>query len=191
MHGKRPFVVYHLLLSEGTTEFNIFAYLTKNKFRTAFSASSVKFSDKVEIIKNGNQVVSQGILNGVGSLGHFNSNYNAIKAKYPREKLFFIIDKDLDDSVDIGNIIITSGDLVQFLEYNSEHLLLKLAGKNPLEPTDFNNLKDFRDYTKAEFQNKFGMKTCELKDVDFDTIFNNLTDDQIKNELSELFGTII
>lgn len=55
MDEKKGFNVYYLLLSEGTTEFNLFAYLTKNKFKALFSASSVQFSNRVEIIKDGKQ----------------------------------------------------------------------------------------------------------------------------------------
>ena len=34
------------------------------------------------------------------------------------------------------------GDIVQFMEYNSEYLLLKFAGRNPKNPSDFNNLTE-------------------------------------------------
>jgi len=67
--SKKGFKVYYLLLSEGTTEFNLFAYLTKKRFRALFDNSRVQFSNKVEIIKDGNQIVSQGKLDGVSDIG--------------------------------------------------------------------------------------------------------------------------
>jgi len=56
MDKKKRFQVYHLLVSEGTTEYNLFAYL-KNRFKDLFDDSNIKFSDKV-------QIPSVGILNG-------------------------------------------------------------------------------------------------------------------------------
>ena len=140
MDEKKGFNVYYLLLSEGTTEFNLFAYLTKVRFRVLFAGSSIQFSNKVEIInKNGEQVVSQGKLDGVSDIVHFKSKHSLIKEKYAGQKLFYFLDKDMDDSYVIGNLITQGGDIVQFMEYSSEHLLLRLAGKNPKNPSDFNS----------------------------------------------------
>lgn len=190
MGNKKGFNVYHLLLSEGTTEFNLFAYLTRNRFRGLFEASSVKFSNNVEIIKNGNQVVSQGKLGGVGNVGDFRASNTLIKEKYPGQRLFYFLDKDIDDSTVIGALINADGDIIQFVEYNSEHLLLKLGGKNPKDPAEFANLKDFRDYCKQEFVKQFGKHAHKFKDVDFELVFNNSTEDEIRDSFNELFATL-
>ncbi len=190
MDEKKGFNVYYLLLSEGTTEFNLFAYLTKNKFRTLFEASNVQFSNKVEIIKDGNQIVSQGKLEGVSDITHFTSKHVLIKAKYAGQRLFYFLDKDMDDSIAIGELIMRDGDLVQFMEYSSEHLLLRLAGKNPKNPLDFKNLKDFRDYCKQEFVKQFGKHAHKFKDTDFDSVFKNVDDNDTKTAFTELFSTL-
>lgn len=190
MDSKKGFKVYYLLLCEGTTEFNLFAYLTKNKFRTLFSASSVQFSNKVEIIKDGNQIVSQGKLNGVSNIKHFKSKHILIKTKYAGQKLFYFLDKDIDDSSAIEVLITKDGDLVQFTEHSSEHLLLKLARKNPKKSSDFENLKNFRDYCKQEFVKQFGKNAHEFKDTDFDSMFENTEDKDIKNAFAKLFSTL-
>lgn len=186
---RKSFRIYYLLISEGTTEFNIFAYLTKNKFRELFEKSDIKFSNKVEII-NGNQIISQGKLNGVGNIGHFRANYTLLKTHYAGQKLFFLLDKDLDDSLDIGKIITDGGDIVQFVEYNSEYLLLKFAGKNPKTPAEFTNLKDFRDYSKVEFAKEFNVRACDLKDSDLDSIFATASFEEISASFDQLFSTL-
>ena len=190
MDEKKGFNVYYLLLSEGTTEFNLFAYLTKNKFRVLFNASNVQFSNRVEIIKDGNQIVSQGKLDGVSTIAHFTSKHILIKAKYAGQRLFYFLDKDIDDSSAIGTLITQGGDIVQFMEYNSEHLLLRLAGKNPKNPSDFGNLNDFRTYCKKEFVTQFGKHAHKFKDVDFDSLFKNVDDNNIKAAFAELFYTL-
>ena len=190
MDEKKEFNVYYLVLSEGTTEFNLFAYLTKNKFRGLFDGSSIKFSNRVEIIKDGNQIVSQGKLDGVSTIAHFTSKHILIKEKYKNQKLFYFLDKDMDDSIAIGEMIMRDDDIVQFMEYSSEHLLLRLAGKNPKNPSDFENLKDFRDYCKQEFVKQFGKHAPKFKDADFDLVFNNCTEDEIRVSFSELFSTL-
>ena len=190
MYNKRGFRVYYLLLSEGTTEFNLFAYLTKVKFKELFSDSSIQFSNRVEIIKDGNQIVSQGKLEGVSNVKHFKSKRILIKKKYAGQKLFYFLDKDMEDSSAIEELIKKDDDLVQFMEYNSEHLLLRLAGKNPKNPSDFNNLKDFRDYSKTEFVKQFGKNAHKFKDADFELVFNIPTEDEIKASLSILFSTL-
>ena len=73
MSTKKSFDVYYLLVSEGTTEYRLFGYLTTNKFRDRFDASSIKFSDKVEIVEAG---ISQGKLNGAGNLSSFKAKHN-------------------------------------------------------------------------------------------------------------------
>ena len=79
---------------------------------------------------------------------------------------------------------------MQFIEHNSEYLLLKFSGKNPKKPVDFNNLGKFRDYCKSEFQKHFGKIAPNFKDSDFDSIFNNVTDKEIKDSFIELFSTL-
>jgi len=190
MDEKKGFNVYYLILSEGTTEFNLFAYLTKNKFRALFGASSVQFSNRVEIIKDGNQIVSQGKLDGVSTIAHFTTKHILIKAKYAGQRLFYFLDKDIDDSSAIGALITQDGDIVQFMEYNSEHLLLRLAGKNPKNPSDFGNLSGFRTYCKKEFVKQFGKNAHKFKDTDFDSVFKNVDDNNIKSSFIELFSTL-
>lgn len=101
-----------------------------------------------------------------------------------------MLDKDLDDSPDIEKLIKQNGDIVQFLEYNSEYLLLKFSGKNPKDPSEFKNLGEFRDYCRAEFKNQFSKKASEFKDTDFDSVFRNVEDEDIKNVFTELFSTL-
>ncbi len=189
MHEKKEFNVYYLVLSEGTTEYNLFAYLTTKKFRESFEKSNIKFSNKVEIVEAG---ISQGKLNGGGDLSSFKAKYHPIKddTRYTGQKLFFMIDKDFDDSPQIETLIKNGGDIVQFMEYSSEHLLMRLAGKNPKNPSDFENLKDFRDYCKQEFVKRFGKHAHKFKDADFDLVFNNCTEDEIRVSFSELFSTL-
>ncbi len=189
MNTKKSFQIYYLLISEGTTEFNLFAYLTKNKFRDSFEKSNIKFSIKVEIVEAG---ISQGKLNGAGNLSSFKGKYDLIKndSRYTGQKLFFIIDKDFDDSPQIETLIKSGGDIVQFVEFNSEYLLLKFAGKNPKNPSKFNCMKDFRDYSKVEFQKEFSKKASDLKDSDFDSIFRTVGDEEIKASFTELFSTL-
>src|ERR1035437_6707920 len=179
MNKKKSFKVYYLLISEGTTELNLFGYLTTKKFKESVEKSNIQFSIKVEIIEAG---ISQGKLNGAGNFSSFKGKYNLIKddIRYKGQKLFFIIDKDFDDSPQIEILIKNGGDIVQFLEYNFEYLLLKFAGKNPKNPSVFNNMKDFRDYCKGEFQNQFNKEAPDFKDSDFDFIFNNVSDKEIR-----------
>ena len=189
MEGKKGIKVYYLLLSEGTTEFNLFAYLTKVRFRQIFANSSIQFSINVEIIKDGNQIVTQGKLDGVSNITHFTSKHNLIKAKYTDQKLFYFLDKDMDDSSAIEALIRQDGHFVQFVEYNSEHLLLRLAGKNPKNPLDFGDLKKFRDYCKSEFVKQFGKHAPKFKDADFELVFNTPTEDEVRASFKELFAT--
>ncbi len=187
MNAKKSFKIYYLLVFEGTAEFNIFAYLTKNKFRELFEESRVRFSNKVEIVGAG---ISQARLDGVSSFRSFKIKYDLIKKKYSGQKLFFILDKDLDDSSRIEGLIREGGDIVQFLIYNSEYLLLKLASKTPKKPSDFSNMKEFRNYSKAEFEKQFDKKASDFKDSDFDLIFNNLRDEVTKKYFAELFSVL-
>jgi len=188
MEKKKGFIVYYLLLCEGTTEYNLFAYLTRNKFRNLFDNSNIKFSDKIQVVEAG---ISQGKLNGVGHFADFQRKYNLIKQKYSGQKILFVLDKDLDDSLKIEKLILGGGDVVQFLIYNSEYLLLKLSGKKPKkEPSDFNDLKLFRNYCKSEFLKEFKKTTDKFKDSDFDLIFNNLNEEIIRNNFHEIFSTL-
>ncbi|MCK5416677.1 hypothetical protein KAI92_04585 [Candidatus Parcubacteria bacterium] len=190
MDSKKGFKIYYLLLSEGTTEFNLFAYLTKVRFREFFDNSSVQFRNSVEIIKDGNQIVSQGKLDGVSDITHFKSKHILIKKKYASQRLFYFLDNDMDDSSAIEKLITKDGDLVQFTQYNSEHLLLRLAGKKPKNPSDFGNLKNFRDYCKQEFVKQFGKNAHKFKDADFELVFNIPTENAIRASLSILFSTL-
>jgi hypothetical protein len=187
MEKKKSFTIYYLLLCEGTTEFNLFAYLTRVKFRELFSKSNIKFSDRVQIVGSN---VSQGKLNGAGNFASFKAKYDAIKQKYSGQTLFFILDKDLDESTQIETLIQAGGDIVQFLICNSEHLLLKLDGRIPKEPSDFASLKDFRDYCKAEFLKQFGKEASRFKDADFELIFSKLGDEKVRTTFVELFATL-
>lgn len=187
MEKKKGFIIYYLLLCEGTTEFNLFAYLTRVKFRGLFDSSNIKFSDRVQIVESN---VSQGKLNGAGDFGSFKAKYDAIKIKYSGQTLFFVLDKDLDHSPQIETMIKAGGDIVQFLICNSEHLLLRLDGKNPKEPSDFPNLKDFRDYCKAEFVKQFRKEAPKFKDADFELIFSKLSEDEVRATFVELFATL-
>jgi hypothetical protein len=189
MNTKKEFKVYYLLISEGTTEFTIFAYLTKNKFRELFEKSSTKFSNKVEIITE-KQTISQGKLGGAGHINDFKAKYDLIKKSYSGQKLFFLLDKDLDDSLKIEVVIKAGGDVVQFMEFNSEYLLLKFAGKNPKKPSEFNNLAEFRNYSYREFEKQFRKKASDLKDADLDLIFGTVSDEEIKASFNELFSTL-
>jgi len=189
MPKKKSFKIYYLLLTEGTTEFNLFGYLTTRKFKGDFEDSNVQFSNKVEIVDAG---ISKGKLNGVGNITSFKTKYNSIKddTRYVGQKLFFVIDKDFDDSSQVKELIEKNGNIVQFVEYNSEHLLLRFGGKNPKNPTDFKNMGEFRDYCKSEFEKQFNKKAPEFKDADFDSVFANTTDDEVKKAFVELFSTL-
>jgi len=186
MTKKKIFQIYHLLVSEGTTEYNLFAYL-KNRFTDLFDDSNIKFSDKVQISSIG---ISNGKLNGVSDINSFKKKYKLIKEQYRDQKRFFILDKDLDDSKKIADAIKKGKDIVQFIEYNSEYLLLNFAGKNPKNPADFANLENFRSYCKTEFQKKFGKKASEFHEIDFDKILRNIDEEEIKKAFSELFSIL-
>ncbi|MDF1497371.1 MAG: hypothetical protein P1P90_04910 [Patescibacteria group bacterium] len=190
MDGKKSFQVYYLVLYEGHAESSLFAYLTKFKFKETFEKSSIQFSNKVEIInEDGEQIVSQGKLNGTSDLKHFKSKHSLIKKKYAGQKLFYLLDKDIDNSSAIEALIKQDGHFVQFMEYNTEHLLLRLAGKNPQNPTDFADLKNFRDYCKSEFVKQFGKHAHKFKDPDFELIFNIPTEVEVRASFTELFST--
>lgn len=190
MSIRKSFKIYYLLLVEGATEFNLFAYLTKKKFRDDFEESNIKFSDKVEIIKNGNQIISQGKLDGISSVKDFKIKNALIKKRYPGQTLFFMLDRDLKDSLSIERLIKQDGNIVQFIEYNSEYLLLRFGGKNLKNPSDFTNLNDFRNYCKAEFKRQFKKDASAFKEPDFDLIFNDIEDTEIRKSFSELFSTL-
>ncbi|MCX6793248.1 MAG: hypothetical protein NTY12_04455 [Candidatus Falkowbacteria bacterium] len=189
MSVKKSFDVYYLLVSEGTTEYNLFSYLTKNRYRELFAKSNIKFSDKVDIASAG---ISRGKLDGAGNLSDFENKFRLIKndGRYKGQKLFFVLDKDLDDSPAIEDLVRQSGDIVQFIEFNSEHLMLNFAGKDPRNPAEFSSLVNFRAYCKDEFQRQFNKKASELKDHDFDAIFNGVTERKIRSSFIELFATL-
>lgn len=186
MTKKKIFQVYHLLVSEGTTEYNFFAYL-KTRFTDLFDDSNIKFSDKVQIPSVG---ISNGKLNGVSDVNSFKKKYQLIKEQYRDQKRFFILDKDLDDSKKIADAIKKGKDIVQFIEYNSEYLLLNFAGKNPKKPSDFKSLKNFRNYCKTEFKAQFKKEASAFKDQDFAKILNKVGDEEIKEVFSVLFSIL-
>lgn len=173
-------------MSEGTTEYNLFAYL-KNRFRELFDNSNIKFSDKVQIPSAG---ISNGKLNGASDIKSFKSKYKLIKKFYNNQKRFFILDKDLDDSEKIADSINKGKDIVQFIEYNSEYLLLNFAGKNPKKPSDFKSLEIFRNYCKEEFKKQFRKEASTFKDPDFEKILKKVGDEEIKKVFSVLFSTL-
>lgn len=186
MTKKKIFQVYHLLVSEGTTEYNLFGYL-KNRFKDLFDESNIKFSDKVQIPSVD---ISNGKLNGASDIKSFNSKYKLIKEQYKDQKRFFILDKDLDDSKKIADAIKKGKDIVQFIEYNSEYLLLNFAGKNPKKPSDFRSLKIFRNYCKTEFKAQFGKEASAFKDQDFAEVLDKVGDEKIKKFFSVLFSIL-
>ncbi len=186
MDKKKRFQVYYLLVSEGTTEYNLFGYL-KNRFKDLFDDSNIKFSDKVQIPSAG---ISNGKLNGASNLSDFEEKYKLIKKQYKDQKRFFILDKDLDDSEEIADAIKKGEDIVQFIEYNSEYLLLNFAEKNPKKPSEFKDLKFFRKYCKDEFEAQFGKEASAFKDQDFEKILNKVGDEEIKKVFSVIFSTL-
>jgi hypothetical protein len=136
------------------------------------------------------RLFSQGKLDGVSNLAHFRSKHTLIKEKYPSQRLFYFIDRDVDDSDAISTFVESEGDLIQFIEYNTEHMLISLDGKNPLNPCDFDDLKQFRDYCKTEFVSQYGKRAHKFKDSDFEKIFGKCTEEQIRESLSVLFSTL-
>lgn len=186
MTKKKVFQIYHLLVSEGTTEYNLFGYL-KNRFKDLFDESNIKFSDKVQIPSAG---ISNGKLNGVSDINSFKKKYELIKERYSDQKRFFILDKDIDDSKKIAEAIKKGKDIVQFIEYNSEYLLLNFARKNPKKPSDFKGLKIYRNYCKDEFKAQFGKEASAFKDQDFAKILNKVGDEEIKKNFSVLFSIL-
>jgi hypothetical protein len=184
---KKSFNVYYLLVSEGTSEYNLFGYLTTRKFRNLFNSSNTKFSDKVELVDVG---ISQGKLNGVGNIGDFITKYRAIREKYKGQRIFFIIDRDLEDSSNMEKTIKENGDVVQFIEYNFEYMMLRFSNKDPRNPSNFENLGEFRNYCKSEFKKHFNKKASDFKDSDFDSVFKNTKDQDIKSSFKELFSTL-
>lgn len=183
------FQTYYLIANEGHTEYVIFSYLTKVKFKNLFDKSKIKFSDKIEITEDDIQI-SKGKLNGISSLKSFEIKNKLIKDKYGGQKIFFILDEDLYHSNEIGEAIKKQGDIIQFIKYNSEYLLLKFRGKTLKVPKDFKSLQEFRDYCKEEFQNEFNKEASQLKTVDLDNIFNKADEIDIRKEFSELFSTL-
>ncbi|MFA5432465.1 MAG: hypothetical protein WC319_06280 [Candidatus Paceibacterota bacterium] len=187
---KKPLKIFYFLACEGHTEYVIFSYLTRNRFRNEFLKSNVKFRDNINIIREPFNIISNGKIYGVGDEVNFKSKYNIIKEEYPKERFFFFLDKDLDDSSKIEAIIEKEGDIVQFIEYNSEYLLLKLVGFNPKEPKDFRDLRSFRDYSKKEFLKKFGKKAGTINDFDLDMVFQNISNEEIRKIFNKLFSIL-
>lgn len=187
--SKKSLKVSYFLACEGRTEYRIFSYL-KNRFRDDFSISNVDFSDKANIIQGGIDVISNGVIDGIGDKTNFKSKYNIIKEKYKGGIFFFLLDDDLDDSSEIKKIIEKGGDFSQFIKHNSEYLLLKLSGYKLKEPMEFKVSKKFRDYCKTEFFKKFGKKASRINDFDLDNIFQDTPDEEIKRIFNNLFSIL-
>jgi hypothetical protein len=184
---KKLFKSYYLLACEGHTEYILFSYLTRNRFRNYFS--SVIFKE-VNLLRNKIEVIMGGKLNGVGDWSNFNSKYSILKEEFSDGKFFFFLDNDLDDSQKIGQAIRNGGDVVQFVKYNSEYLLLELYG-HPLKCLgDFENQKAFRDYCKEEFLKVYNKEAKTMNDRDLDLIFRNISDGDIVNIFSDLFSCV-
>jgi hypothetical protein len=188
MHMKK-LKIYYKLIVEGYTERNIFAYLTKVKFKQDFNKSNIQFTSNVNIAKPSINI-AQGNLGGCHNLKTFKKNYKAIRSKHPNEKLFFLLDKDMPESLHIQDLIIKDNNIIQFIEHNSEYLLLKYTKQNPQHPTQFPDLESFRNYIKQKFKNHFKKEASELDEKDFDFIFNNIEDEIIKKDFTELFKTL-
>ncbi len=178
---------YYLLLTEGLTEFNIFAYLTRVRFRDIFANSSIQFSEKVEIVELD---ISKGILNGITNLKTFKNKYKSIRKKYKGQGKFFLLDSDIIDSSEIEIHIKENNDIVQFMDFNSEYLLLKIVGKKLRHKDEFQNLTDFRNYCKFEFSKHFEKKAHELKGTDFHKIFESISDKDVMGYFPVLFKLI-
>ncbi len=184
--------IYHFLACEGHTEYVIFSYLTRNRFRDRFSRANtnVEFSDKANVIVNVDESIYGGKLNGVKSLKHFNLKYVALKVAYPNQTFFFFLDEDLDDSAVIKQVILQGGDFVQFVTFNSEYLLLERSGNNPLNPTAFATMQDFRNYCKEAFLTTFGKEASRINDKDLDVMLANSTDADLEVIFNDLFSLI-
>ncbi|MFZ3055046.1 MAG: hypothetical protein WA091_03665 [Minisyncoccales bacterium] len=187
--SKKSLKINYFLACEGYTEYIIFSYL-KNRFRDDFLKSNINFSDKANIIQGGIDIISNGVMDGIGDKANFKSKYNIIKEKYQGGIFFFLLDDDLDDSSEIKKIIEKGGDFSQFIKHNSEYLLLRLSGYELKEPMEFKVSKKFRDYCKEEFSKKFGKKASRINDFDLDDIFRDTTDEEIKRIFNDLFSIL-
>lgn len=181
---KKPFKVYYFLACEGHTEFIMFAYL-KNRYRQLFRSANVKFREPRD-----DGVFSNGKLNGVKSLEHFEGIYSQIKQDYPDETFLFFLDEDLYHSPQIGKKIKDGGDMVQFIKYNSEFLLLTLSGHTLKDISDFKpDFQGFRDYCKEEFRKVFGDDAKRIINDDFlNGILGDVTDEVIMQKFDVIFG---
>ena len=187
-----PSRTYYFLACEGHTEYIIFSYLTRNRFKERFSKANtnVEFSDKANLIVNADESISGGKLNGVKSLKHFNLKYSALKTSYTGQTFFFFLDEDLDDSTAIKQVILQGGDFAQFIRYNSEYLLLQLSGNNPQDPTKFPTMIAFRDYCKATFLTTFGKVASRINDRDLDAMLSTSTNAELEVIFNDLFSLI-
>ncbi len=74
--AKKLFKIYYFLACEGHTEYVIFSYLTRNRFRKEFSKSNIKFRDNINIIRDPSIIILNGKMDGVGDEANFKSKYN-------------------------------------------------------------------------------------------------------------------
>lgn len=176
------------IIYEGYADFLLFAYLTKVLFRKEFL--KVKFIKNTNLILNGESVVSNGDMIGIGDLSNFKSKYIPLKREYKEATFFFILDSDLDDSKDIVNFLQENNELFQVAKYNTEYFLLSKGGEQLKNPSDFRNMKEFRGYCKDEFLRIKGKEASNMSDSDFDSILKNISKDEIIKDYKELFSLI-
>ena len=181
---KKPFKVYYFLAYEGHTEFVIFAYI-KNRFKDVFSKSKVTFREP-----RNTELFSNGKLNGVKDLSDFEDKYIRIKKDYENETFLFILDDDLYHSPRIAKKIKEGRDFVQFIKYNSEFMLLRLAGHELKDISEFDsNFQEFRDYSKSEFRRVYGKDLKYIINDDFlDSVMLGLSDEDIKKNFEVIFS---
>ena len=195
----------YLLFKEGQAEQKLIQYFRYNRFADLFNNSKIKFDEKINISRNGIKIIENGNMLGVSDRVHFESKYIDIVEYddnlYENKQMFFVLDEDIKDSEKIGDFIKSKGKIIQFIKYNIEYLLLELSGIKLKEPnlkdfSDFNNWhnkdwKAYRDYCKVEFKKYFNKEAHEFKDSDFENIFKNHSDEEIKNIFPELFKLIV
>ncbi len=183
---KKPFKTYYFLAYEGHAEFILFAHL-KNRFKKLFEDSNIKFRELTD-----SEVFSNGKIKGVKSLKDFEEKYLKIKNnnEYKDLTFLFFLDEDLYHSPEIGKKISEGGDLIQFIKYNSEFILLKLSGYEIKDISEFKpDFQGFRDYCKEEFRKKHGQDLKYIINDDFlDSILGSIPDETIKENFKTIFS---
>ncbi len=182
------FIKPYSIIYEGYADYLLFAYLTKVLFRKEFL--KVKFVENTNLILNGESVVSNGNMRGIGGLSNFKSKYIPLKEYHKEKTFFFILDGDLDDSQEIMKFLKENNELFQMTKYNTEYFLLSKSGAQLKDSSDFRNMKEFRDYCKDEFLRIKGKKASEMSDSDFDSILKSIPRDEIVEEYNALFSLL-